>query len=145
MRFLLLDRITRVETGRAIEAVKCVSLTEECFRGHFTRAALVPTSLLVESMAQLLGWLIVSTHGFRVFVVLTVLEDVFLSPDVRPGDRIELKGELLATNPKGSMGRATATVDGKVVASAGRVLYGQFPHPDPESVKARFRLAGGEA
>ena len=55
MRFLLFDRVTKLEPGRRIEGVKCISLTEECFRGHFARRSLFPGSLLIEAMIQLVS------------------------------------------------------------------------------------------
>lgn len=142
MRFLMVDRVLSLEPGKRIETLKLPSITEEYFRGHFTRAALVPGSLLIECMAQAVGRLICATHGYAVTIVLTVLEDVTLAHDLPPGRPIHVVGELLGTNPKGSVARASATADGRTVASVGRMLYGQFPHPDPEGLKARFRLAG---
>ena len=143
MRFLLFDRITHIEPRRRIEGVKCTTLTEECLRGHYDRQALFPSSLLVEAMVQMLGWLVMTSHDFKRSVVLSVLEDVQLPPDLRPGHRVDLVGELMGTNPKGSMGRATASIDGEQIASIGRVLYGHFDHPDPELLKQRFAYYGG--
>ncbi len=74
------------------------------------------------------------------------MDDVRVPPDLRPGYRIDLFGELMGTNPRGSMGRAWAEIDGEQVASVGRVLYAHVAAPDPEVLRARFRdLYGGEA
>jgi len=145
MRFLLFDRVTSLEPGRLITGVKCVSRTEECFRGHFERRALLPGALLVESMIQLLAWCAITAHEFRVSLVLSMLDDVEVPADLGPGVKIDLFGELSGTNPKGSMGRAWAEVDGRRVASVGRVLYAHVPAPDPEVLRERFRGMGGEA
>lgn len=142
MRFLMVDRVLSLEPGRRIETLKLPSITEEYFRGHFSRAALVPGALLVECMAQAVGRLICATYEYRVAIALTVLEDVQVVHDLRPGIPVHVTGELLGTNPKGSMAQATATADWRVVARVGRMLYGQFPHPDPEALKARMRLTG---
>jgi 3-hydroxyacyl-[acyl-carrier-protein] dehydratase len=145
MRFLLVDRVLAMEKGRRIETVKAFALSEECFRGHFTRRALVPGALLVECLAQSVGRLICATHDFTLSTVLTVLEDVVVAHDLPPGAEVRVTGELLGTSPKGSVARARATADGRVVASAGRMLFGQFPHPDPEQLRARMRLFGWDA
>jgi len=142
MRFLMVDRVLSLEPGKRIETMKCPALSEEYFRGHFTRAALVPGALLIESMAQTLGRLITATYDYKVAIALTVMEDVRVTHDLRPGRPITIVGELLGTNPKGSIGKAVATADGREVASVGRMLFGQFPHHDPELVKARFRVLG---
>lgn len=143
MRFLLFDRVTRLEPGKRIEGVKCVSLTEESLRGHFTRRALVPGSLVIESMVQLTAWAAIAQHDFAYTLVLSVLEDVQVPADLAPGHRIDLFGEILGTNPKGSMGRAWAEIDGERVASLGRVLYAHVPVPDPEALRAQLRYHGG--
>jgi 3-hydroxyacyl-[acyl-carrier-protein] dehydratase len=142
MRFLMVDRVLVLEPGRRIETLKLPALSEEYFRGHFTNVALVPGALLLESMAQSLGRLITATYDYKVAIALTVVEDARVVHDLRPGRPITIVGELLGTNPKGSIGRAVATADGREVASVGRMLFGQFPHPDPELVRARFRVLG---
>lgn len=145
MRFLLFDRITKLDPGRRIEGVKCISLTEECFRGHFDRRSLFPGSLLVEAMIQLLAWCAMAKHDFTTSLVLSMLDDVQVPVDLEPGHRVALFGELMGTNPRGSTGRAWAEVDGERIASVGRVLYAHLPVPDPEVLRERFRMYGGEA
>ncbi len=142
MRFLLYDRLTSVEPGRRVEGVKHVSLTEEFFRGHYERSALVPASLLLEAMIQTVGGLVMASHEWRFVPFLLLVEDVKVRPDLRPGVRIDLSGELLTTNPQGSVGVARASVDGEEVGSAGRIVYGHFPAPDPAALRARFRSFG---
>ena len=144
MRFLLFDRVTNLEPGRRIEGVKCVTLTEEYLNHHFERRPVVPGPLVVEAMIQLLGWCVITKHDYTLSVVLSVLEDVTPSEPLRPGYEIRLFGELMGTNPKGSMGRAWAEIDGEEVASVGRVLYAHIPHPDPDVLQQRFRLYGGD-
>lgn len=145
MRYLLFDRVTHLEPGRRIEGVKCVSLTEECFRGHFEKKSLFPGSLLIESMIQLLAWCAMAKHDFETSLVLTVLDDVQVPADLEPGCRIEMVGELLGTNKRGSMGRVRAEIDGRQIASVGRVLFAHMPVPDPEVLRERFRQYGGVA
>ena len=143
MRFLLFDRVTKLDPGRRIEGVKCLTLTEEYLNGHYRRTPDVPGTLLIEAMIQLLGWCAIAKHDFQLSVVLSVLEDVELPGPLRPGHRVDLFGELRGTNPKGSMGQAWAEIDGERIAKVGRVLYAHLPHPDPEVLKARFRYYGG--
>ncbi len=143
MRFLLFDRVTRFEPGNRIEGVKSLSISEEYLRGHFDRRALVPSSLIIEAMVQLLGWLAIHRHDYTLMVVLSVLEDVEVVPEIGPGRTLTLFGELRGTNPKGSIGHAWAEVDGVEVARIGRVLYGHLPHPEPDVLRKRFAYYGG--
>jgi 3-hydroxyacyl-[acyl-carrier-protein] dehydratase len=143
MRFLMVDRVVSIEPGKRIETLKLPSLGEEYLRGHFTRKPLVPGALLLEAIAQSLGWLINVTHDYAVGIVLGALDDAQVVHDLAPGHPVTIVGELLSTSSKGSVGRATATADGRTVASVGRMLYAQFPHPDPAALRARFRSMGG--
>lgn len=143
MRFLLFDRVTHLEPGRRIQGVKCVTLSEEYLRGQAGRPR-VPGPLLIEAQIQLLAWCAIAKHAFRFSLVLSVLEDVEVPPDLAPGHRIDLHGELMGTNPRGSMGRAWAEIDGERIASVGRVLYAHVPNPDPEAMRAQLRTYGGD-
>ena len=145
MRFLLFDRITRLVPGERIEGVKCVSFSEEYLRGHFERRPAVPGTLIIEAMIQLLAWCAIAKHEFRLSLVLSVLEDVKVPADLRPGYQIHLTGDLLGTNPRGSVGRASASIDGERIASVGRVLYAHVPIDDPEALREQYRARGGPA
>jgi len=142
MRFLLFDRVTACEPGRSITTVKTFSMQDEHLNGHFPRLALVPGTMVLEAMLQSLGWLVMRTHDFRVLPFFSLLEDLTVPADLRPGALLTITGELLSTQAKGSMGRAQATIEGRVVASIGRVLYGHHPAGDPEDARRRFACYG---
>jgi len=145
MRFLLFDRVTELEPGKRIAGVKCVSLSEEYLKGHFTRVALVPGSLIIESMLQLTAWCAIAKHSYVYSLVLSVMENVEVPPDLAPGQQINLFGELLGSNRKGSMARAWAEVEGEKIASIGRIIYAHIEVPDPAALKARFDYFRGPA
>lgn len=146
MRFLMVDRVLALEPGKRIETLKCFGIADECLRGHFSRRPLVPGALLIEATLQTVGRLIMVTHEHRVATVLASMEDVTVVHDLAPGRPVTVVGELLSTNPRGSVGRATGTTaDGRTVVTVGRMLYGQFPHPDPEGLRARFQALEGPA
>ncbi|MDJ0521572.1 MAG: hypothetical protein QNJ90_05795 [Planctomycetota bacterium] len=143
MRFLLFDRITELEPGKHVRGVKCVSLTEEFLRDHFTRTPCMPGSLVIEAMVQLTAWCAIAKHDYALSCVLSMLDDVQVPADLPPGTTLHIEGELLGTNPKGSFAKARATVDGQEVARIGRVLYAHVPMPDPEILRERLRYFGG--
>lgn len=137
MRFLLFDR-ARVLDGGRVEGWRSTTMADESLRGHFPRRPTVPATLVIESMIQCLGYRAIVANDFHISVVLSVLEDVTLPPDLRPGIRLDLFGELTATRPTGSMGHAWAEVDGEEVARAGRVVYAHVPVPDADVLRTRF-------
>jgi 3-hydroxyacyl-[acyl-carrier-protein] dehydratase len=142
VRFLLFDRVVAFEPGRRLRAVKCFSMQDEALREHYPRRPLVPGSLVLEAMLQTTGFIVVRTSGYRVLPLFSMLEDCVLPPTLSPGVRLDLEGELVSSNPKGSMGRCEARVDGAVVASIGRVLFAHFPTPDEADLRRMFGVYG---
>src|SRR4030067_1283017 len=116
MRFLYYDRVTKIEKGKTIKGVKAFSLSEEFLRGHYNKIAIVPGVIFIEAMAQLLGWLIIYSHDFRLSAIMSLVEDVSTSSKLRPGFMAEIHGEIISTSKKDSLGRAWITVDGETIA-----------------------------
>src|SRR4030067_3081914 len=98
MRFLYYDKITHIEKGKSVIGVKAFSLSEEFFRGHFKKVALVPGVIFIEAMAQLLGWLIIYTHDFNLSAIMSLIEDVQISSHLRPGFIADIHGEIISTS-----------------------------------------------
>lgn len=143
MRFLLFDRITAFEPGTRIQGTKSISLTDEALRSHFDNKPLFPASLVLEAMVQITGWLAIEKSAFSQSVVLSVAEDVTLPPALPPGTQLDLTGELMGFNPKGSIARAHAHVDGVEVARVGRILYAHVDHDDPSMLRTMYQQYGG--
>ena len=135
MRFLFIDRVTTLERGRRIGGIKSFASSEPFLEGHFARAALVPGVLLIEAMAQLLGWLVSYSHDFRCLAVLALISDVTVPAALKPGTRVEIDGRLLTTTDADSLGTATATIDGQIVARVERLILHHVPAPADESTR----------
>ena len=123
MRFLLYDAVSGMEKGKSIVGHKTFSLSEEFLRAHFTKTALVPGVLMIEAMAQLLGWLVIYSHDFKLSAVMSLIEDVNVSSRLRPGFRAEIHAEIVSTSARDSLGTAKMFVDGRLIASIGRIIY----------------------
>ena len=50
--FLLVDRITDFEPGKWAKGIKCVSVNEMQFCGHFPQEHVMPGVLIIEALAQ---------------------------------------------------------------------------------------------
>lgn len=70
MRFLLVDRITQLELGESISAVKNLSLAEEYLADHFPGFPVMPGVLMLESLVQTSAWLMRATEDFRYSTIL---------------------------------------------------------------------------
>ena len=143
MRFLFYDKVTTIEKGKSITGVKTFALSEEFLRGHYSKIALVPGVILIEAMAQLLGWLIIYSHDFRLSAIMSLVEDVSISSKLRPGFMAEIHGEIISTSHRDSLGKAWITVEGETIASMNRIIYSHFHKVDPEELKERFRYYSG--
>jgi 3-hydroxyacyl-[acyl-carrier-protein] dehydratase len=143
MRFLFIDRVTSLERGRRITGVKSFSSSEPFLESHFTRTALVPGVLLIESMAQLLGWLASYSYDFRYVAVLALISNVTVPTALKPGARVEIEGRLLSSTEHDSLGAATAMVDGETIARVERLILHHVPLPKGETARAFFLYYAG--
>ncbi len=143
MRLLLYDRITALVPGESITGIKTFCLSEEYFRRHFSKEALIPGVMFIEAMAQLLGWLIIHTHDFRLSAVMSLIEDVKVAPDLRPGFSAEISGRLMSTSMSDSLGSARMSVEGREIASIGRIIYVHSSMADQDALRRMFRYYGG--
>ncbi len=143
MRFLYYDRVTHLEKGKSIVGIKTFTLSEEFFRGHFKKVALIPGVIMIEAMAQLLGWLIIYSHDFRLSPIMSLIEDVTILPRLRPGFKAEIHGQIVSTSDRDSLGCAKMVVEGEEVASLGRIIYSHFTQGRPEHLSQLFSYYSG--
>jgi 3-hydroxyacyl-[acyl-carrier-protein] dehydratase len=143
MRFLYYDSVKNIDKGSSITGTKCFALSEEFFRHHFKKSALVPGVIYIEAMAQLLGWLIIYSHDFQLSAVMSLVEDVTVSPKLRPGFTAEIHGEILSTSRRDSLGRAWMTVNNEVVASMNRIIYSHVHNVDSRRLSDLFSYYSG--
>jgi 3-hydroxyacyl-[acyl-carrier-protein] dehydratase len=117
--FLLVDRIEELEPERIV-GIKNVTITEPFFPGHFPDFPVMPGVLIIESMAQVAGVLVLSQIPDRKnkLVLLATIEEAKFRRPVRPGDQLRI--EMKVAKRKASIAKmfGTATVDGVVVAEA---------------------------
>jgi 3-hydroxyacyl-[acyl-carrier-protein] dehydratase len=143
MRFLFYDRVVELEKMKTIVGIKTFALSEEFHRGHFRKVALIPGVILIETMAQLLGWLINYSYDFKLYTLMSLIEKVELSTNLRPGMESRIYGEILSTSGKDTLGKAWIDVGGETIASMERIIYNHFQQSDPEELKARFGYFSG--
>ena len=109
--------IEKVEDGEYAKGIKCVSVNEPYFAGHFPDAPIMPGVLVIEACAQLCSITMESqgTEDDKIYVLLKCEEFKFLRP-VIPGDCLEIE----VRKESGGAGlvkfNAKVTVDGKVKA-----------------------------
>ena len=117
--FLLVDRIVECEPGRSAKGVKCVSMNEPFFPGHFPGQLIMPGVLILEALAQTgaVAALSLPENRGRLAVFGGVKNCRFKKP-VTPGDVLELSCELVERRGPIGYGKAVARVGGKIAAQA---------------------------
>ena len=114
---LLVDRILELDPGVRAVGLKNVTINEPFFNGHFPGQAIMPGVLILESMAQVAGLIILSIpeHSMKTPFLGSIKEVRFLKPVV-PGDT--LVTEAILIDVRGNIGkvRMVATVAGEPVA-----------------------------
>lgn len=145
MRFYLIDKATRCCPGKWLEAVKCVSLSEDVFNEHFPGYPIFPGSLILEGLAQASGILLEQTLKEQGYehrrAILSLVEKLKFYAKVSPGDcltyRVEIKSlypdEYAAVTVKATAG------DGKIRAR-GELLFSFMDIDDPILFEATDRL-----
>jgi len=143
MRFLYYDSVTLIEKEKSITGIKTFTLSEEFLRGHFSKIAYVPGVIFIEAMAQLLGWLIIHSHEFKLSAIMSLVENTNIPFRLRPGFKAEIQGEIISTTKNDSLGKARILVDGKTIASMDRIIYSHFHNVNSENLKKLFSYYGG--
>jgi len=94
--FLLVDRIVDLSPGERVAGIKCVSINEPFFQGHFPGFPIMPGVLVIEALGQAGGVLLLNSvdnpEGKLVF--FTGMDEVRFRKPVVPGDQLYLKVEL---------------------------------------------------
>ncbi|MCM3747574.1 3-hydroxyacyl-ACP dehydratase FabZ [Paenibacillus pasadenensis] len=118
--FLLIDRILEVEEGVRAVGIKNVTMNEPFFAGHFPGFPVMPGVLIVEALAQVGAVAILKVDGNRGKIAMFAGIDEFrFRGQVTPGDTLRLEVEITRLKGIIGKGKATASVDGKVVAEGG--------------------------
>ena len=129
--FLLIDKVIKLEKGRSITAVKNTTFNEPFFQGHFPGHPVMPGVLILESMAQAGGILVLKTEeDDKLKNMLTYFMGIdkarFRKP-IFPGSTIVLNVELIKRKQFIWIFHGTAAVDEKLCCEAN--LMASFVSP----------------
>ena len=116
---LQIDTIEELEEGKRAVGKKCVSYNEPYFGGHFPQEPVMPGVLIVEALAQVGAVVMLKCPEFQgKTAYFGGIDKCKFRRKVVPGDVLMLEVEMIKKKGPMGVGKATATVDGKVAVSA---------------------------
>jgi 3-hydroxyacyl-[acyl-carrier-protein] dehydratase len=130
--FQLIDRIVALDLdANTIKAHAQVPQTSTIFEGHFPGRPLMPGVLLIESMAQTSGWLIIALTRFERMPFLAAVREAKLRTFVSPGQVLSLTASLVHEGSGFAVTKAAVEADGKTVANC-EITFRVMAFPDPK-------------
>jgi 3-hydroxyacyl-[acyl-carrier-protein] dehydratase len=119
--FLLVDRAENYLAHKSIIGIKCVTMNEPFFLGHFPNNPVMPGVLIVEAMAQTGALLMSKSINADVegkTIMFMSLDDVRFRAPVRPGDVLRMAVEVVRARDTVFKFRGQAWVGDKMAAHA---------------------------
>ena len=117
--FALVDKIVDGVPGEWAKGIKCVTVNEPFFQGHFPQKHVMPGVLLIEALAQVGGVAILAlpeNQGKLAF--LGRVKDARFKRQVVPGDVVEMECRLPRRRGPVGVGECVARVGGEVAVTA---------------------------
>jgi 3-hydroxyacyl-[acyl-carrier-protein] dehydratase len=118
MRWFWFDRFTEFKSGTSATAVKAVAMADDFIHDHFPGAPIMPSSLILEGMAQTAGLLVCEHGGFEKQVVLAKVSKVAFHREAWPGEVLTYHAEVHDIKEDGAMASVTSHIDGQLQAEA---------------------------
>jgi 3-hydroxyacyl-[acyl-carrier-protein] dehydratase len=147
--FQMVDRIAALDPeAQTVRADCVVPDASPVFEGHFPGHPLLPGVLMIETMAQTGGWLVLAVLRFRRMPFLAQVKEAKLRAFVVPGQALQVEARLLHDGSGYAVVAGSISSAGKKVADA-EITYRVVPFPNDtlraEMLKTARRVAVPEA
>jgi 3-hydroxyacyl-[acyl-carrier-protein] dehydratase len=130
--FQLIDRILDLNMEEKTITVEAqVPKENTIFEGHFPGYPIMPGVLLIESMAQASGWLLLALLKFERMPILAAVKEAKMRGFVSPGEVLTVEANILHEGSGYAMTEARVKVGGKLRSNA-TITLTLAPFPNPE-------------
>jgi 3-hydroxyacyl-[acyl-carrier-protein] dehydratase len=130
--FQLVDRILDLNTeAKTITVEAQVPKANTIFEGHFPGYPLMPGVLLIESMAQSSGWLLLGLMKFERMPFLAAVKEAKMRGFVSPGELLSIDANLVHEGSGYAVTEARVKVGGKLRCNA-TMMFSHVPFPNPD-------------
>ncbi len=128
--FQMVDRITSVDLAAGqLSAQSTVPEKSPVFEGHFPGMPLVPGVLLIETMAQASGFLIMAANRFTAMPFLVGVKQGKLRTFVEPQTALDIVADLDHEGSGYAVSHASIKSDGKKICDC-QLTFKTMPFPD---------------
>jgi 3-hydroxyacyl-[acyl-carrier-protein] dehydratase len=130
--FQLIDRILDLNIAEKTITVEAqVPQQSTIFEGHFPGYPIMPGVLLIESMAQTSGWLLLGLMKFERMPFLAAVKEAKMRGFISPGEILTIEASVLHEGSGYAMTEAKIKIGGKLKCNATLTFsHVPFPHPD---------------
>jgi 3-hydroxyacyl-[acyl-carrier-protein] dehydratase len=147
--FQMVDRIVTLDPEARTARAEClVPEASPVFEGHFPGHPLLPGVLMIETMAQAGGWLVLAVLRFRRMPFLAQVKEAKLRSFVIPGQALQVDARLLHDGSGYAVVGGSISSDGRKVADA-EITYRVVPFPNDtmreQTLQTARRIAVPEA
>ena len=130
--FQLIDRITDLNLVKQTITVEAqVPQHNTIFEGHFPGYPIMPGVLLIESMAQTSGWLLLGLMKFERMPFLAAVKEAKMRGFVSPGELLTIDASVLHEGSGYAMTEAKVSVGGKLRSNA-TITFSHVPFPNQD-------------
>ncbi len=130
--FQLIDRILDLNMEEKKITVEAkVPEHSTIFEGHFPGHPIMPGVLLIESMAQTSGWLLIALMKFERMPFLAAVKEAKMRGFVAPGELLTIEAGIVHEGSGYAITEAKVRVDGKLRCNA-TITFSLIPPPNPE-------------
>ena len=130
--FTLIDRILDLNIDeKTIQVEAQVPQHSTIFEGHFPGYPIMPGVLLIESMAQTSGWLLLALMKFERMPFLAAVKEAKMRGFVTPGEKLTVEASLVHEGSGYAITDAKIRVDGKLRCNS-TLTFSHVPFPNPD-------------
>lgn len=130
--FQLIDRIADLNVGKRTITVEAqVPQTSTIFEGHFPGYPLMPGVLLIETMAQTSGWLLIALLKFERMPFLASVKEAKMRDFVTPGELLTVEASLVHDGSGYAITETKIRAGGKLKCNA-TLTFRHTPFPNAD-------------